>query len=146
VGVEGPIHLIRLAKLVAGAFGLDRVSGSRAQAVLRCVPNDLNRRSGFLWPGDLDPESWRLVRRSEPGESRNLDHVPLEEIANAMEVVAEAAAGISEADVKREALALFGGKRITTAIGARLDEALADGVKTGRLELGSSGLVLAVRR
>ena len=60
-----------------------------------------------------------------------------------MAVVAEAAAGISEADVKREALAFFGGRRITAAIGARLDEALADGIKTGRLELGSSGLVLA---
>lgn len=145
VSVEGPIHLNRLARLVAGAFGLNRVSGSRAQAILRCVPADLTPQSEFLWPAGLEPASWHMVRRSEPGESRNLEHVPLEEIANAMAIAAEEAAGISRADVKREALALFGGKRITATIGARLDEALTTGLTTGRLKVSAANLVLAVR-
>jgi hypothetical protein len=35
VAAEGPIHVDRLTKLVAGAFGLSRVVESRRTAILR---------------------------------------------------------------------------------------------------------------
>ena len=40
VAHEGPIHKMRLAKLVAGAYGLNKVHATRAEAILRCVPED----------------------------------------------------------------------------------------------------------
>lgn len=143
---EGPIHKLRLARLTAEAFGLNRVLAARADSILRCLPTEYLRTAdrSCAWPTGIDPEQWRDVRRSQPGEGRNLDHVPLEEIANAMAVVAELGGGMSEVEIKRQALALFGGKRITEGISARLDAGLQRGLESGRLERDSRGLVRAV--
>lgn len=145
IATEGPIHSVRLAKLVASSFGLERVAQARAAAILRCVPAELKRANGeraFLWPAEVNPETWRLARRAVPGTQRDVDHVPLVELANAMRVVAGLAGGMTDSEVKREALALFGGRRLTAAISARLDEALAYGLSTGRLERADSGHVM----
>ncbi len=67
-------------------------------------------RRAFAWPVDLDVATWRDVRTSTSGESRPLESVSaLEEIANAMAVVAELGGGVREDEIKREALRLFGG-------------------------------------
>ena len=97
-----------------------------------------------MWPEGADPESWRTARRSEPGEGRPLDQTPIDEIANAMAVVTELAGGMSEEEIKRESLALFGGKRLTEGISARLSEALARALVTGRVALDDRGRYLAV--
>lgn len=70
--------------------------------------------------------------------------MPLEEIANAMAVVAELGGGMSEEEVKRQALALFGGKRLTEGISSRLDAGMKRGLETGRIERDSRGLVRTV--
>ncbi|TFC59573.1 DUF3320 domain-containing protein [Cryobacterium sp. TMT2-15-1] len=144
VAAEGPIHSARLTKLVAGAFGLDRVSQSRVAAILRCVPADLRLtlNEPFFWPAQVDPSEWHVARRTPIGEPRQLEHVSLVEIANAMRLMTEAAAGMEESELKRESLALFGGRRITDAIGVRLDAALAFGLRSGRLERTGSGMVV----
>jgi hypothetical protein len=59
--------------------------------------------------------------------------VPLIEIANAMALVAELSGGMSADEIKREALSLFGLKRMTKGISGRLDEALRFGVTSRRL-------------
>jgi hypothetical protein len=135
VAAEGPIHKVRLAKLVAGAFDLSRVAEARAEAILRCVPPELLRASDetSVWPAGIDPTTWRQVRRSAPGDGRDLDTVPLIEIANAMALVAELSGGMSADEIKREALSLFGLKRMTKGISGRLDEALRFGVTSRRL-------------
>ena len=144
VAAEGPIHSIRLIKLVAGAFGLDRVSQARAASILKCVPAELQRSSEepFYWPTTIDPSGWRGARRSSEGESRQLDHVALVEIANAMRLVTEAAAGMEDSELKRDSLALFGGRRITEAIGTRLDAAITFGLQSGRLERTGTGMLV----
>lgn len=144
IAVEGPVHPDRLAKLVAGAFGLNRVAEGRRKAIRRLVPVDYRRSAdpeGFYWPTGVDPATWRVVRCPADGESRVLDEVSLIEIGNAMAVVAEQTGGIEAEDLKREALGMFGGKRVTQAIGARLGEALEFVVARGLLGRGSSGLV-----
>ena len=143
IAAEGPIQPDRLAKLVAGAFGLNRVAESRRAAIRRLVPADYCRRSdpeGFYWPADVDPETWRVVRCPVDGASRSIDEVSLIEIGNAMVVVAEQTGGIEAEELKREALGLFGGRRITAAIGARLGRALDSVVGKGVL-VESSGLM-----
>lgn len=143
---EGPIHKIRLVKLVAEAFGLSRVAASRSAAILRCLPSEYTRTTdkSCAWPTGVDPAEWRDVRRSRQGDGRNFDHVPLEEIANAMAVVAELGGGMNELELKREALALFGGKRMTEGVAARLDEGVRRGIDSGRIERDDRGRFLAV--
>lgn len=59
-----------------------------------------------------------------------------------MIVVAELGGGIEAEELKREALALLGGRRMTQAISARLDEALHRAVQSGLLKMSTdSGLV-----
>ncbi|MCR2808419.1 MULTISPECIES: hypothetical protein [unclassified Microbacterium] len=112
----------------------------------RCLPYEYLRTTDktCAWPTGIDPLDWREVRRSQPGDGRNLDHVPLEEIANAMAVVAELGGGMSEDELKRQALALFGGKRLTVGVSARLADGLQRGLDTGRLECEERGLFRAV--
>ncbi|MDE0546352.1 DUF3320 domain-containing protein [Microbacterium sp. C7(2022)] len=145
---EGPIHKMRLARLAAEAFGLNRVAAARSDAILRCLPQENLRASdrACAWPTGIDPRDWREVRRSQPGDGRNLDHVPLEEVANAMAVVSELGGGMNEDELKRQALALFGGKRMTEGVSSRLDAGLQRGVETGRIERDDRGLFRAVAR
>ena len=144
IEVEAPIHRDRLAKLVASAFGLGRVSDDRRRAIQRVVPPEFERKDGegFYWPTGVEPDSWRLVRRPREGTSRVLDEVSLIEIGNAMMIAAEQAGGITPEELKRETLNMFGGKRITQAIGGRLDAALNRGLTKGILQQTSSGLVV----
>ncbi|OJV84872.1 DUF4011 domain-containing protein [Microbacterium sp. 70-16] len=144
---EGPVHKLRLARLAAESFGLSRVAAARADAILRCLPPEYSRRSdkSCAWPTGMDPSEWREVRRSLPGDGRNLEHVPLEEIANAMAVVAELGGGMQQDELKRQALALFGGKRMTEGVAALLDAGLECGLTTGRIERDERGLYRAVR-
>lgn len=143
---EGPIHKMRLARLSAESFGLNRVAAARADAILRCLPQEYLRTTdrSCAWPTGLDPLEWRDVRRSQPGDGRNIDHVPLEEIANAMAVVAELGGGMNEDELKRESLALFGGKRLTEGVSSRLAAGLQRGLDTGRIERDGRGLFRAV--
>lgn len=145
IDAEGPIHIARLAKLVAGSFGLDRVVQARASAILRCMPSDVVRgaETQFVWPSTIDPSIWKGARRVSLSEQLPLEHVSLVEIANAMRLVTEAAAGMDEQELKRESLATFGGKRITEAIGTRLDQALAFGFESGRLARAANGLIIS---
>lgn len=142
---EGPVHRMRMVKLVAGAFGLSKVHASRAEAILRCIPPSFIRSDdrAVLWPEDIDPVTWRDVRRPVNGAARALEHVPLAELANAMAVVADLSGGMTEEEIKRESLSLFGGKRVTSGIGDRLSEALDTGLRTGRLERRAEGLIVA---
>jgi len=144
IAAEGPISRARLVRLVAEAFGLSRVSGARAAAILRLIPAASLREGDeqFVWPVDVDVATWRDVRTSTSGESRPLESVALEEIANAMAVVAQLGGGVREDEIKREALRLFGGKRMTPQISERLADALAVAVASGRVELASSGAYL----
>ena len=145
VTAEGPIHVDRLATLVARGFGLDRVRESRKDAILRHLPRRLrkDRAEPVVWPLERDPDEWTGFRRTPDGVDRPFDHVPLREIANAMVTVARASAGISVEELHREALSVFGGRRRTSGIAGRLDAALALGVRLGRL-VERDGVVRAV--
>lgn len=148
INAEGPIHPDRLARSVAAAFGLHRVAGARRDAILRTVPESHRpkRGDGFLWPAEIDPLAWQIVRNDESGGLRPLDEVSLNEIANAMRVVAEESGGMSSDELKRGSLGEFGGRRMTSAIEARLDRALAFAVKVGYVVAGPDGIYRSNKR
>jgi len=144
IEAEAPIHRDQLAKAVAGAFGLSRVSADRCRDIQRLVPAEYKRANDtdFYWPVEVFPESWHLVRLPAPGVSRPIEFVSLVEIGNAMVIVAQQSGGVGTEELKREALAMFGGKRVTEGIGMRLQSALQRALHTGLLAE-SSGLVVA---
>ncbi len=144
IDAEAPIHRDRLSKLVAGAFGLGRVNDDRRRAIQRIVPAEYRRADDaeFYWPADVEPASWKLVRQPKSGVTRVLDEVSLIEIGNAMVIVAEQTGGVEREEIKREALTLLGGKRVTQAIGARLEAALQRALQVGVLKQSSAGLVV----
>lgn len=146
VEAEGPIVPDRLAKLVASSFGLNRVSADRRRAIQRLVPTEFWRnRDECYWPNGINPETWRVVRCPSEGTSRPIEDVPLIEIGNGMIVVAEQAGGINAEELKREALNLLGGRRITQGIKERLDAALERALTRGLSRQSDGGLIFVGR-
>lgn len=143
--VEAPVHPRRLTKLVAAAFGLTRLNEKRHRSIEYVVPADYRRHTGegFYWPIGVEPEEWRIVRRPPEGVNRQLDHVSLIEIGNAMIVVAEQTGGIDADALKREALHLLGSRRVTHDVGVRLGHALDKALRRGVLRQNGSGLIIS---
>ena len=143
VATEGPIHADRLAKLVAGAFGLNRVTEARRTAILRHLPSDLSRDDNepVVWPPHLTPTGWTGFRTTPQGVDRPFEHVPLREIANAMVAAVQAAAGMQPSELRREVVGVFGGRRLTAGIIERLDAAMELGVTRNMLAIDAAGTV-----
>lgn len=126
VAVEAPIELKRLTRLVAGSFGLERVRQERHEAILALLPRDVqvDRVDGFAWPSHRHRRSWRGYRVSDDAANRPLPHIPLTEIANAMEAArARLDLAWDTEELLRATLAVFGAKRLTDGAWSRLDEA-----------------------
>ena len=51
IDAEAPIHKDRLAKVVAGAFGLNRVSEERKRGIQRVVPSEYRREPMAIFIG-----------------------------------------------------------------------------------------------
>ncbi|MFN8074701.1 MAG: DUF3320 domain-containing protein [Kineosporiaceae bacterium] len=147
VACEGPIHHERLAKLVGSAFGLSRVTSSRAASVLALLPSSMagDRGEPFAWPPELDHRSWKGFRRAAEGTARPIEYIPLREMANAMVALAGTAYGIREDELLRETLLLFGGKALTQGTRSRLDEGLRSAIAAGRLAEREGLIVVAER-
>ncbi len=131
ISAEGPIHQHRLAKKVANAFGLTRVTQSRIESILqtgRRRPDQFD----FFWQDGVDPQDWRDFRPDQ-SQDRQLDHISPHELANAMREVARQSGGINVEELKTDTREIFGFKRLTAGFSDTLDRALAIGLETGRL-------------
>jgi hypothetical protein len=125
VEAEGPITTDRLAKLAANAFSLTKVSDTRKAAILRCLPAGAVRQDGqdrVVWPSHRDPSAWTGYRAAQPRE-RQIEDIPLREIANAMRAEIAAAAGMGAGELHSAVLHVFGLVRRTAPVTARLDAA-----------------------
>jgi hypothetical protein len=145
VKAEGPIHVDRLARLIASAFDLSRVSPARMESILAHLPRHYRRDKSepFAWPDDIDPAQWTGFRHAPELEPRSVEDISLREIGNAMVALCRDSAGMFREELFRETLAVFGGRRLTPGISARLQPALSDAMARGMLSLSSSGLVTA---
>jgi hypothetical protein len=143
VAGEGPIHRERLARAVANAFDLSRLSPTRMTDLIGLIPAALVTDEGgqFVWPEGRTPWEWTGFRRSEDYSARPIEDIALREIGNAMVAVCAVSAGITQPELLREALRLFGGKRITPAIERRLVAALETAIAAGRIRRDGEVLV-----
>ena len=151
------MHLDRLVRLVAAAFGLPRMTPARVAAIAAQVPSDLLAdgattgpdvaavdAASFAWPRGLDRATWTGYRRAAPGTTRALEQVPMREIANVMVALVRASAGVAEAELLRATLAVLGRARLTEANRTRLLAALGTAVDAGRVQVSSDGFVTAI--
>jgi hypothetical protein len=137
VEAEGPIHQERLAKLACAAFSLNKVNAQRANSVLDVLDKSVHYcdEEGFIWDASIDREEWPEFRTNGQDVDRKPEHISVVELRNAMVDIVRLSGGISVSELHRETIRVFGGKRRTAGITARLNEGLQYGVDTQRLEL-----------
>lgn len=135
VATEGPVNAERLSRLVAAAFDLFKVSRGRSEDILRCVPAGwrVGEEADVIWDG-RDVSGWRAFRSDADG-IRDIEQVPLREIANSMRSLCLATGGIARDELMRESLALFGFRRMTVRVSGRMEEALAFAVRAELIQL-----------
>jgi hypothetical protein len=142
IKAEGPVHVDRLVRLAAGAFGLGRVTESRRAALLGVLPPSAVE-GDWLWPAGVDRETWTGFRRQTASSDRPLEHVAPEEIGNAMAALCRAGAGVDREELLTAAALVFGYRRRTPTTTPLLEAALDAAVAGGRLTARPDGLLTA---
>lgn len=142
IAAEGPIQLERLARLTAGAFDLTRLNQARIDSILRCVPRAQLDGAGFAWPETMDRSAWDQFRVAPSDAPRPIAEVHPSEITNAMMALCRDAYGMTQDELLKETLALFGWKRRTEALVAPVKSAISSAVVEGTLTVQASGLVV----
>jgi hypothetical protein len=135
LAVEAPIEPTLLARRVANAYGLQRVTPrvtERIDAILRSL-QVVRTRAGdraFLWTPAQDPRTYAGLRLAHPNHeySRNLEEIAPEEVANAVVAVLRDHVSMEEDDLLRETCRLLGYPRL----GATRKELMAIGLRAAQ--------------
>lgn len=82
---EGPIHINRLISLTAASFCLYRVHSKRKKQLERQIGQCglFIDRHKFVWPSDIDPETWVEFRPNDSKAGRDFEEISPIEIRNA---------------------------------------------------------------
>lgn len=127
VEAEGPIHLDRLAQLIAASFGVGRLHANRAAKINRQVKAAglTVDKAKFVWPDGVDPGSWTEFRPNTSQVERPFLFISPVEIANAMQFLKTRGPGLSDAELDSATLRTFGRKRRTRQFAAHITKAKA---------------------
>ncbi|WP_219813213.1 DUF3320 domain-containing protein, partial [Rathayibacter sp. AY2B7] len=142
VEAEGPLHETRAAKLIAGAFELNKVSTARVDSIVDCFPEHFRRPAdpGFLWPAGLGPDDYDGARTGVYlGVDRIYEHIDPFEAANAVSRCARATPGIGHYALVRATMTSLGILRMTDNIRGLVAQSIDDAVRQGKVVLGASG-------
>jgi hypothetical protein len=141
IAAEGPVHRERLARLTAAAFGVPRLNAARTESILALLPDPA---AEYRWPAELDPATWTGFRRQGTAGERPLEHVPPEEIGNAMVALCRAGAGMTRDELFEQTLGVFGHRRRHPVLLPYLEVALAHAVRASRVtRVGPGQLITA---
>jgi hypothetical protein len=131
---EGPVSPARLAKFIAGCFGLERVVANRVDAINSLpYPGQQRDEEGFLFPQGQNQKTFSLWRRGTEYSARHIQDISLTEISNAMKAICGAAHGVRPEQLNKEVSRLFGITKVSAATNQRLEMARTFGLKNGRL-------------
>jgi hypothetical protein len=142
VEAEGPLHETRAAKLIAGAFELNKVSTARVDSIVDCFPEHFRRPAdpGFLWPAGLGPDDYDGARTGVYlGVDRVYEHIDPFEAANAVSQCVRATPGIDHYALVRATMTSLGILRMTDNIRGLVAQSIDDAVRQGKVVLGASG-------
>ncbi|MGY1750933.1 DUF4011 domain-containing protein [Modestobacter sp. SYSU DS0511] len=136
IAAEGPVHRERLARRAARAFEVPRLTDARMAELLALLPDPA---AEWLWPEGVDPASWVGFRRQGSAGDRPLEHVPPEEIGNAMVALLRSSGGLTHEQLVAQTLAVFGHRRLHPVLMPALEAGLAHAVRAGRVTRAGSG-------
>ncbi|NLE05858.1 MAG: DUF3320 domain-containing protein, partial [Crenarchaeota archaeon] len=114
VKAEGPIHFEYAVKRLSDAWKLKRTSPKITQAVKEAMAplireHKITIRNGdFLWPIDLVEVPIRIPVANAPESKRLPEHIPPEEIENALKQIAQYSLGIGVESLITETSKVFG--------------------------------------
>lgn len=122
---EGPIHIGRLCRLTAASFGLSRLFPARQKKLERQVRQCglIVDAHGFVWPHDIDPESWTEFRPNDSNAGRAFTDISPVEIRNAKRFLESADPSLSGTTLDAAILQTFGRKRRTRLVSEHLARA-----------------------
>ncbi|WP_175954281.1 Swt1 family HEPN domain-containing protein [Schaalia sp. Marseille-Q2122] len=120
---EGPVHIGRLCRLTAASFGLSRLFPARQKKLERQVRQYglFVDAQGFVWPSDIDPESWREFRPNDSNAGRAFTDISPVEIRNTKRFLEAADPSLSGTALDAAILQTFGRKRRTKTVTSHLD-------------------------
>ncbi len=135
INAEGPIHIERLARLIAASFEVRKLSPGRVVDIAAVIPRSTVRTEDgtVCWPARVDPATYESFRSSPEPEVRPTEHIPRHELANAMRDVVDLQGPTPVAELFGIIRRVFGGKRVTANVEARMTAALDEAVSEGRL-------------
>lgn len=129
---EGPVSLDRLVTLTVRSFGMSRCGAKKKQQIARQLRQlDLIiDADDFVWPTDIDPETWREFRPTGANHTagRDFTNISPVEIANAWRIIAArqpAGADVPDAEIRRGVLNVFGISRAGAKVTEHLSRAKA---------------------
>jgi len=133
----GPIHVDTVTRLIASQWGfgrtgkqiVDQILGSLELVTATARPRQL---AGCLWPETCKPGEWRGFRYVADGQTRALDEVPHEEIANVAAWLLGRALSISHAELVRETARVLGARAVTAKTTGLIEAALPLLERSGR--------------
>jgi len=136
VAAEGPIHEREAERRVLAHWDLTR-SGKRSRRVQDAVDGaagrgEVVRRGAFVWPADADPAAPAVRDRSEAGP-RDLDLIPPEEVAAALELVAAKEYRLPVEALVLQAARQLGFGRVGQRMRAGFEDVVEELVAGGRL-------------
>ncbi len=113
---EGPIHFDYAVKRLVSVWGLKRKNANIVHAVREALYSlTLNEKviekGNFLWSPELQDAPARIPVPGVPESRRKPEHIPPEEIENAMKAIAQYALGISSESLIAETAKVFGFSR-----------------------------------
>jgi hypothetical protein len=128
LAAEAPMHVDLLARRVGAYFGIGRITQRVAEQIRHAIEGRgrWGDEHDFVWRMDQDPAGVSPVRVASGGPSalREIDEVPLTEIAAAIRIVVERAFGIGPRELVRDAARLLGFSRITDRVTERIGDGL----------------------
>ena len=147
IATEGPVAVVRLARIVGRRFDLQRVAAKRTAAIAELIPAGRVERTPFgdvAWPEGVAPDTYDDFRRTPEGVSRALDEIAPRELVNAMRHLARIGLGISRDELVIETARVFG---IQRPAGKRphLEAVLDDAIAHGRLADDGDAITVPVR-
>jgi hypothetical protein len=135
---EGPIHFEVAVQRLSASWGLTRNSPKVVQAVeealnLLIKDHRITLRSEFLWSNDAAEVPVRVPVPTISESIRHIEHIPPEEIENALQLVAQYALSISAESLIIETGRVFGFAHLSEKIKRRIRDVLNKMVKQGKL-------------
>lgn len=139
VDAEGPILDDRLATLVLRSFGMERTAPARKKKIIyqASVSGFHIDKAKFLWPSDIDPETWSEFRPNDGTVDRPFTEISPREVGNAAVEVAAQNGRMSRPEFDAQVLATFGRRRRSKAFLKHLETGYDLAAATGRLAVDS---------